>query len=436
MSHDWKRDIDSIPLPSSLRERSLRGIAQAQAEIEDESVQVETSREVTGGSRRRSRAFVALAACVAVLLLALASLQPSVRAALTRVVQFIPGFGIVKEEDKARDRYVLEHPVTIRLEDDEITITGMLVEENNVYISMAGNNPGQKPETIAVRNEAGEVYTIKTGMSTWSSHQWVADYWHEGSLDIGAETVMLTLGALHHPDIAIPLAKAESAASYAELGETMTRNGVMITAVAAHDGARGRITLVSTVPQGMSVIDYGLSGLTDGRRISLIGPEGMSYELEKEPALTAPTRVFYFDLNPSLDGAYTLEIPEINVKYSDSASFTVPTETAEQLNITFDLAGFPVTITRTVRIGDNLLRIYTDLHGDAEAARLLHFFNLAGRGFGAKLNDRTGAMEYIELGIERNEKSIKLKAEDPQVLVRGPWTFRLDADRYFRMKEE
>ncbi|WP_229717241.1 hypothetical protein [Paenibacillus aceti] len=43
----------------------------------------------------------------------------------------------------------------------------------------------------------------------------------------------------------------------------------------------------------------------------------------------------------------------------------------------------------------------------------------------AKLNEQTGAIEYIEFAIEPGSKQVTLKLAQPSVVIRGPWTFDL-----------
>jgi hypothetical protein len=67
----------------------------------------------------------------------------------------------------------------------------------------------------------------------------------------------------------------------------------------------------------------------------------------------------------------------------------------------------------------------------SSSTKSLHSIRLDGISHSGKLNEQTGAMEYIEFDVEPGIEEMKLTITRPQVLIRGPWTFRLPTDKYF-----
>lgn len=215
------------------------------------------------------------------------------------------------------------------------------------------------------------------------------------------------------------------------MGETAFVNGVTITEIANRVGEQARVSLISQQPKEAAIVDYGLFGIYAGRKLSVTDETGKSYEAEPIRGITSPARDFFFPLNGDGSHDYTLTIPEIDVGYEEKATIEIPTETVNNLNQTFEIAGFPVTITRTERVNDKELGFYLDLHYDEHADKFLHSISIDMTSQMAKLNDRTGQVEYMQFPIETRSPKIKVTITKPQVVLRGPWTFRFPADKYF-----
>ncbi|WP_127582348.1 hypothetical protein [Paenibacillus koleovorans] len=430
MNGNWKKELESIPLPSDLHSRSLLGIERAQAE----SVQRRRTRLA------KPRPWVGALCILLLLFVGTAMLQPQVRAAIQKALQFVPGVGIVKTEEKPLKRLILKNSVTTQIGEGKITLSGVQIDDKMTFLILSGNQPSQRADQLELVDSSGVEFQIQRSTSTWSTAEWSASYWYNGKLDIHAGPAKIVLGESDKYEIPFTLVQAETVGSYEELGETVSMNGITITAVASREGENGRLSLLSQHPDDMRVADYGWYGIHNGKKLSVTDETGQPMQMKLIPGLFSPARDFHFRLGADANAAekvYTLTIPEINMEVDDTVTIQVPTHSVDNLNIPFNLAGFPVTITRTERLTDKGpgLRLYLDLHFDPQASKSLHNFRIDARSHMARMNDQTGAIEYIEFSLENPDaKQMKLKLTNPQILVRGPWIFQLPATRYFQQR--
>lgn len=159
---------------------------------------------------------------------------------------------------------------------------------------------------------------------------------------------------------------------------------------------------------------------------------GQKMEIEHIRGLSSPASEFYFKLSEPARSRYTLTLPEISVTNKEEVSIRLSTEAKENINQTFEIAGFPVTITKTEKLKKNGLRVYLDFHYNDQAASSLYKFDIDGLSNMAKLDERTGAIEYIEFEVKPGSKHVNLKLIRPGVIIRGPWQFEF-TEEYFKL---
>ncbi|MDI4649197.1 hypothetical protein [Cohnella hashimotonis] len=414
---DMKRLMETIPLPDELRERSRAGIAAAARE-----------RQRPEG-RRRKRALATAAALLALLVLSAGiANHDRVWAALRKTFQFSPGTGIVSEEETPSERYVLKKPIVLNVGQGKITITGILSDKEMTYITMAGEQ-APRVESLELVNEQGDVFKIPRSMSTWAAGEWTASFWSEGKLDLkGAIKLRLPLQPVR--EVEARLDQADAAASYPELGKTASVNGLSVTAIADRVGDRARIALVSPPQTSFRIDSYGIitaARYGSNNPLTVKDETGTPLELSFVRGTGAPQSEFYFPLSDRLGAAYTMSIPEISVAYPDEVTVKLPAVTTNGLNKTFEIAGYPVTITKTERMKPGSLRIYTDLHAEGQPDRMLYNLDVD-RSSMAKLDERTGAVAYMEFEVEPDAKSVIVTFRRPTAVLRGPWAFTWTAD--------
>ncbi|BBI31031.1 hypothetical protein [Cohnella abietis] len=421
MDNRVKQEMASIPIPSDLHRRSRLGVELAIAENKP------ASNLAINPARKRRRTLLVLTASLLGLVLLTAVLSNSqVRAAIQKALQFVPGIGIVKEEELPADRYVLKNPITQTVGSGTIVITGVMVDSRMTLVSINGENTARL-DKIKIINDQGAEFIIKPSLSTWSSGQWQASYGHQGELDLKGSVSIVVGEEGKETVIPITLIKAETFTNYADMGATSTVNGVTITAITNRVDEKARISLIAQHPKEIRITDYGFFGLYahDNLKMNVTDNIGNSIPLEIIRGILAPASDFYFKLSDKRNITYKLTLPEIYTETQDEATITIPTETTDNLNQTFEIAGFPVTITGVERLDEKNLRVYVDMHYSESTTKSLHMFNLAGLSNMGRLNERTGELVYLEFEAESNRTKQKITISRPQILIRGPWTFEL-----------
>ncbi|MBP3966014.1 hypothetical protein [Paenibacillus lignilyticus] len=422
-SNPIKERLESIPIPPELGMRSRLGIQQAAAE-QKQAIGTPISGAMQPAKKRR---MAAVAAAIAVFLLMAALADHSrVWAALQKALQFVPGIGIVKEEDVPMERYVMKQPITVKVGEGSILITGFMSDEEMTYITMAGTDVPRFKQ-IEVVNEKGMKFTLDSSMAVWGGAKWTSDFWHKGKLDLSG-SVQLILPLDPAVEVDVNLSRAATYASYSELGATDTAAGVSITAITDRMDEKVRVSLVARHSNDFQVGDYGIFGVylhDDNRKLQVADGAGKKLEIENIPGVSSPASEFFFSVpKGAASDRYTLTLPEISVTYKDETQIKVPTAANDHLNQTFEIAGFPVTITKVERVSETNLRLYLDMHYDEQATASLFNFGLD-RSSMFKLDEQTGEVLYMEVDMEQGSKQLSVKIVRPEVVIRGPWTFEL-----------
>ncbi|MCI3918707.1 hypothetical protein MO973_00410 [Paenibacillus sp. TRM 82003] len=420
MNDKVKEAMAAIPIPPELGERSRQGIARAAAELRPAL-----------SRRRRIRRLLAGAAA-SLLLLTGAAMNEQVAAAVQRALQFVPGIGMVFDEDAPGPRYVLEQPVEWEDGGRSLVVTGFVSDESMVYITVNGVNV-ERYESVELLTEGGERYTVERSMGSWGSSGPAAlAFWHNGPLDVKGD-VTLRFGTRDPIDVPLTLTKAPTYDSYEEMGPTASANGAAITAIVSRVGERGRLSLVARAPSAVRIYSYeGVHGVPQHRRMQLTDTStGRLVELDRPMGISAPASEFFFEAPAGRSTAsYTLTIPELDVSTEGDAkvALNVPEmgEGTVETALSFRLAGHPVTITALERIAADRLRIHVDLHYDEAASASLYKFRIASISHSAKYDERTGVFEYFDMPIDPERREVRVTFNDPGLVLRGPWVLNLE----------
>ncbi|WP_239617978.1 hypothetical protein [Cohnella mopanensis] len=425
-SNNLKQQLRDIPIPSGLRERSKLGIERAIMEQKE---------GYRSKSKRIRRTVGVIVAGLALLFLSADLMNHNyVWAAIQKTLQFVPGIGIVKEDNSPSERYILKQPISLSVGEGSIMITGILSDEEMTYITMTGTESPRFIEKVTLVNAQGIEYTLSSANSSWSLTEWTSGFWYKGKLDASGN-IKLVIDLKPRIEVPLTLARAETYSSYPEMGETDTVNGVSITAIPDRVGAKARISLVARHSEDFNIIDYGILGVYnhENRKLNVLDDKGKKLEIEHIQG--SPVGEFYFKLSSdNAPNGYTLTLPEIGVIYKNEVSIKIPTEAKDHIDQTFEIAGFPVTITKTERVKENGLRVYLDFHYNDQAVASLYNFDIEGISSVAKLKATTGVIDYIEFDVEPGSKQVKLKLVRPGVIVRGPWQFEW-SEEDFKVEE-
>lgn len=400
-----------------LRERSIQGIQRASIDM-----------KVSSRRRHKGSAVKTIAAALGlgVVILATTIFNTQVKAAFQSFLQFLPGIGIVVEEDVPQKRYVLARPVQLDWEQGHIIITGMKVDEQTTYVTMSGRNT-RRFGSIQLQNESGQVFTLSETQARWSNEEWAAKFEIESPLDIQEQVLLTALGD-HEIDVPLTLFEAVAYESYHAMGESATVGEVTFTAIANRLGDKAFVTLIPQLPSNMRIDIRGLNDL------HVRDNDGRTYPIIHHAQLDLPKRQFNFELSLNEAQAYTLSIPKINVIYDESVEIAldIPKDKEQEVNQTFHIAGFPFKVLKTERVDDNRLRVYFDVNYNPEAEKTLYDFRLQLGNYMSKHNLDHG-LQYIEFGLfNPDSDEVRITIIEPQVILQGPWSFEFPTERYFQ----
>jgi hypothetical protein len=381
----------------------------------------------------------ALGVAIAAVLLAVAltsaysASSSEVRAQVRKWLQFIPGFAAVETSEGNAARYILAEPVVQPWQEGSIELRGVSIGEPYSSISIAGS-AGPDAKAVTLKNADGQTYVFKYATITRAG-EWLGHYYYQGTVRATEEMeVSFDNGAAA---MKFRLQPAAGADRIEDLGETSDGGGFPITAVVASaEGAKRRVTLLPQPPAGIRITSYGMADYEAMEKPVLTDGSGKRIDMLRESTFPNPNE---FSFMPDSAGAdsYRLVLSAVTaVKHADKPvklSFPVPEEGSLTLNKRIDLLGYPVDIVRVERPSDrpDLVRIYWDMHYDVSAPHspLLFFpdpgYTGKSGGAGAKTDEATGAMLYMELATTPGEKEHVLYVSDLTLLIRGPWAFDL-----------
>ncbi|MBO9608664.1 MAG: hypothetical protein J7639_22110 [Paenibacillaceae bacterium] len=368
--------------------------------------------------------------------------SPAVRAQIEKMLQYIPGYANVQEGTDDAPRYVLPTPVEAKGENGRmVQLRAVSIDRKQATIDLAGEGAAF-PEQIELENTAGERIELKSSMGQrglgTAGWKWTALYWYRGEIAVPKDgKFYLRYEGLTEP-IAVQLQPAKSIRNMEELGTTVVKNGVALTAVVAEEGNESqRVTLLAQMPGNIKIQSYGIHPDPSIARTFLYTPSGERTEVVQDPAFPNPNE-FILKRDPSETGLYRLAVDGIvAVKKADkaaTATLPVPKEGKLDVNIPLTIVGYPVDLLSVERIKqpdktfDSML-ITLDAHYRADRPdNLLGFFPDAdrhGRGGGLSSNGdpATGQIKQLWVEIDRKSSTYAMKVTEARILINGPWEF-------------
>ena len=381
-------------------------------------------------------------------------------ARMKQALQFIPGLGIVLDNEEEITRYVLENPINKRMGEGAIRIKAVLIDSERAMLTITGTDV-MTYKDVLFRDGQGREYAI-SGYSISSGGDgpedtpsfWEGTYVYEGKIgDISELQVVLGL----HEDIVIPIALAEAQTydSYSDLGPTAAAHGLSVTAVTSLEGGKFKVNLLSPPRSNMKIKAYGTNPNLrypvnqPGEAISLTDGEGKRYSISAASGYAPPLSEFFFDISQSEETDFSLSIPFIDVVNTEAeATITVKVPqvgSAARIDQVVEMAGFPIKFMEVERGIDapsgiqgstyeDKLRIYLDLgYSEGREENLISFrldemkLPSEARGWGYTVNQETGVMQYLEVTLPENTKmkELKLYLNEPMTRITGPWDFEV-----------
>ncbi|KGP74513.1 DUF4179 domain-containing protein [Pontibacillus yanchengensis] len=405
MSNNIKKEVDKITIPEQLEKNREKGIHQA--------AEAQVHRKQTSFQKW-------MVASVLIVLLGSAFMYHSeVIAAVQKALQYVPGIGVVEEEESEGERYVLEETKEVEVDGGTVTITNVVVDSEQIYAVLSGEGTPQYLEMTLV-NDSGKKYTFNSSYWSSSSNQWTSNFYEKGEFNLSGQVEVV----LRDKTIPITLVETKSYETFRDMGITDTQNGITIAAIPSRDGDKGRISLVSQHSEDFTIKEYGLHEVPEDKKIHVQDNEQKQYELSRYKGISRASNELYFELPTEEKEYYTLRIPVVNVEYKDEVEITLPLpKDEEKIDESFKLAGYPVDITGLERTDDDRLRINVDVHYEENDSRSLHMFRIKEKSHMAKFNPKTNVIQYLEFDVDWDQEKVNVKFDEPEVFMRGPWEF-------------
>ncbi|CAG7651579.1 hypothetical protein PAESOLCIP111_06344 [Paenibacillus solanacearum] len=380
----------------------------------------------------RKKALIAASALILVVAAVIGS-SADVRADIKKALRFIPGFGYVQEEDRAQPMFVLPKPAVKQVEDGELRIDAILVEASRTLVQVSGKGRAEAPNELAFVTADGKTYPFKRAMLA-TSGEWQGMYYYEGTIPVTAETdIILKLGRTNIGPLR--LTEPKTGDELQDLGMAATTNGIKVAAVVTPlTGDKMKVNLLSQLPQGMKLESYGLQPINSAIRTVLLDETGEAVTIPEDSGFVKKAE-FDFEDGSGGKSRYTLSIPYLRVVHTEAPfqTVTLPVPAAgesQDLNISVTVAGFPVQLYRIERADAKNVRIFADVHFDADAPATLQDFRVDmidphRQSYSWKVTDDTRAMDRMQLEILPEMKQLTFKIGEPWILFKGPWNIEL-----------
>lgn len=391
-------------------------------------------------SRRRRQSRFSAAILLIVIMAAFLFSSGDVRAQVQRVLQFLPGFGVVEEKSSpTAAALVLQQPVIWQQEVQRLTVDSALIGPARSVVSLTGS--GTPLKDLTLRNEKGKAYTLASHMVS-TSGGWTGTFWTDEPVDPGNGLMELEAPGL--PAVRLSLSPAPAAASYEELGATSTVGEISVTAmVLPLAGSERRVELVPQLPGEWKVLSYGIQPINKDARMTLSDSDGKPYPFSQTASpFSKPNEIRYSE-PAGQEKPLKLTLPYLLVQGTaepvHKVQIPIPSKGSAEVNERFYLAGLPVDIEKVERSGPTALTVYVNTHYDAAKDRNLldfgHNPNYGGvlrekefGGFSSKFDERSGATYVYYFQIKKDQKIFSFYPVDPQVLMKGPWQLSLEPD--------
>ncbi|KOP65858.1 hypothetical protein AMS62_11840 [Bacillus sp. FJAT-18019] len=433
MNNKIKQAIEDIPIPAVLHERSLMGIHQAKEEWD-------AALSAPRLNRKRIMNRVVAASLIGVLSIgAAATFNPHLSAAIQRALQFIPGIGIVQKADNSTDSYMLTEPIDIKNSNQSAaTVTAVLVQKDLTMIEINdySNNYG-----IQIKDESGKVHKAS------SSHTYGGDDFSHVILKFAGQVDVkdhVQLFFLDRPNevFTIPLSKVDSIDTLNAIGQSSENHDLEITAIPTPAGHKGRIFLSTEQSSAFRYYDDYFEQFAEkgdliilNENISITDDLGNDYPIDNK-GTWMPFKDIYFNLGSSDVKKYTLTIPQLMSVGRDDiiVPINIPDGEEGPLNQSFDIAGYPVELTKYKKIksSDNrdLIEIYVDMPNPLQPNRSLKGFDTSTTTLGGKSYDSTGVLQSFTVKYDPNSTKLDVKVSKPMIDMKGPWKFEIAADTF------
>lgn len=371
---------------------------------------------------------LAASVTICVLLSALTPLGRKTLAAIAEKLYFIPGLGKA-EMNQGTDIYILPKPIESLYNESTFSISSITKNSNFVTINMSGDYNSGATRTMQIEDEIGNRYN-----SIYSSiglgNGWVGVF----SFDIPENLNHFNIVFSDDYKIPVTLVKAESYEDYSTMGPIDVCNNLGLTLVPTILNNKIRFDLIQHPYNDSQISLYGKSDKEAHEHVNILINDENNKSYSVEYPETHIGTLSYFNFTPdSKSTKYTIQIPEVTLKYSISNKLTIPMpkEGSTEVNKVLDLQGFPLKITHVIREGD-YVKVFIDTSYDENKPEnmnnvILDMDAMSINYFKWNLNDQI-TTESFEFYIKPKDKKLTIKFKEMYTVLKGPWVFEISTD--------
>lgn len=293
---------------------------------------------------------------------------------------------------------------------------------------------------IQIKDESGKVHKAS------SSHTYGGDDFSHVILKFTGQVDVkdhIQLFFLDRPNefFTIPLSKVDSIDTLNAIGQSSENHDLEITAIPTPAGHKGRIFLSTENSRPFRYYDSFPEKedlIILNENISITDELGNDYPIDNK-GIRMPFKDIYFNLGSSDVKNYTLSIPQlISVGREEvKLSINIPDGEEGPLNQSFDIAGFPVELTKfkklKSRFNEDYIAIYVEMPNPLQLSRSLKYFYVSTDTSienGGAYDSTTGVMKFFEVKYDPNSTKLDVKVSKPMIDMKGPWKFEIAADKF------
>lgn len=336
---------------------------------------------------------------------------------------FIPGAGQASQ-NSGEDVYILKKPVNYQGDIGRITIHSITKRSDVVALYVTGDIFFDSNK-ISMKANGTEYISNNCFVGVGENNTAVYNF------IIPDENENFTIDINHKYSIPVTLTKAESFEDYEDLGPTCIKEDFGLTLVPQKLDHKLQFDLIQHNTNNGEVWLYGSCDKEgkDTTKIKVYDNYGRPYPVDYPASHVGTQSVFTF--TPLSDSvSYTVEIPEVTLKYNLDSKFTLPmpAQGETQINQTIDLHGFKLMITKIIR-KDNLVTIYVDTNYHSDSPDNICYFlvdmdKMSLDYYHWIMNDQV-TTEGIEFYINPDKKKLNIYFKELYTVLKGPWNFKL-----------
>jgi hypothetical protein len=370
-------------------------------------------------------------------------------AGISGLVRFVPGFGL---EEAEQFTLAMPEPIRVTRGDTVYDITGFLVTDEYSLLNIKAEGYIQNADIFLgkYKDQDGnqlpyleDVDGVRyTGSYNSVSHGGILTGVAWGSFSFEPLPPQTQRIYLVLPDydggtwnIEIPLVDPDHLVAAEDLQLRQYQSGVAVTAMhqLRHDESVVTLLIQTDDPQAVvSEVGDSFFPMPHGNHATLKDQDGGEYSLIDKGNNTGYQSRSPYELrfSPADSSATSLQlsIPQIHFEkwgINKKVKLTVPSEGIQEMNQEIELDRFTATVIAAERISPTEVRFHID-PGPADQEYLRMFW--PDIDCAIRTNKQTGQMEYIDLSVEPEQKSLKLTIDRLSYVTNGPWQFEIPLD--------